>query len=123
MIKTMTILNITKEEFFAKSDFAKQSNYLFCQNILNGYLIRSNFSNFQKGKIIKTLMNNFCHNSKSSLKLEWCVKVCSKELFLNDEKERIHFGTDKFDPYLDYKTIGKIAVNFIKYMKFNFIKD
>ncbi len=38
----------------------------------------------------------------------------------DENKKRIYFGNDNYSPFLFYKEIGKYAINFIKYLKYDF---
>lgn len=113
----MKIFDITKQEFYDKADITRKGDYLFYQNLLNGFLIKNNFSNLERGKIIKTMLNNYMNNGKIFMKLEWCVKKACDPVMFDDNKQRIYFGDDEYSPFLFYKEPGKYAINFIKYLK------
>jgi hypothetical protein len=121
--KIMKVFDITKQDFYDKADLARKGDYLFYQNLLNGFLIENEFSDLRVGQIIKTMLNSFMNNGKSSMKLEWCVKKAQGPIMFDDVKERIYFGEDKYSEFLFYKETGKTAIDFIKYIKgSNFLK-
>ena len=39
--KIIKIFDITKQEFYDKADITRKGDYLFYQNLLNGFLIKS----------------------------------------------------------------------------------